>query len=133
MSSLEFPQPILNPPFDPPGEHWHIVEGEPPEWRPWRRQVLDFYRDPKAKDAQGQVSGNPIDLELGSRIRERVDRWREAGSPGVTRTTLELLQRRGPPRLPDQAGGCGGRRGRVDTVDRKMTKNQRDPRSCVRG
>jgi type III restriction enzyme len=129
MSSYEVPQPILNSPFDPPGEHWHIVEGEPPERRPWRRKILYFYRDPKAKDAQGQVSGIPIELELVNRIRERVDRWREAGYPGVTRTTLELLPRRGPPRLPDQAGGRGGRRGRADCSGQEVDGNQRDPRS----
>src|SRR5579883_1418086 len=92
MSSYEVPQPILNSPFDPPAEHWHIVEGEPPERRPGRRKAVYFYRDPKAKDAQGQVTGIPVALELVNLIRERVDAWRDAGYPGVTRTTLELLQ-----------------------------------------
>jgi type III restriction enzyme len=92
MSGYEVPQPILNSPYDPPGEHWHIVEGEPPERRPSRRRAVYFYRDPKAKDAQGQIAGVPIELDLVNLIRERVDKWRGEGYPGVTRTTLELLQ-----------------------------------------
>ena len=91
MSSYEVSQPILNSPFDMPGRHWHIVEGEPPECRQERRKAVYFYRDPKAKDAQGQVSGIPTELELVNRLRELVDAWRDAGYPGVTRTTLELL------------------------------------------
>ena len=92
MSSYEVPQPILNSPFDPPAEHWHIVEGEPPERRPGRRKAVYFYRDPKARDASGQVTGVAVEMELVDLIRERVDAWRAAGYPGVTRTTLELLQ-----------------------------------------
>ena len=48
MSTYEVPEPILNSPFEPPAEHWHIVEGEPPELRPGRRTAVYYYRDPKA-------------------------------------------------------------------------------------
>jgi type III restriction enzyme len=92
MSGYEVPQPILNSPFDPPAEHWHIVEGEPPERVMGRRKAVYFYRDPKAKNAQGQIGGVPVELTLVNLVRERLDRWREQGYPGVTRTTLELLQ-----------------------------------------
>lgn len=92
MSNYEVPQPILNSPYDLPGKHWHIVEGEPPERRPSRRRAVYFYRDPRAKDAQGQTRGIPVELDLVNLIRERVDRWRAEGYAGVTRTTLELLQ-----------------------------------------
>src|SRR5208337_1946463 len=92
MSGYEVPQPILNSPFDPPAEHWHIVEGEPPTRVQGRRRAIYFYRDPKAKDAQGQISGVPVELDLVNLIRERLDKWRAEGYPGVTRTTLELLQ-----------------------------------------
>ena len=34
----------------------------------------------------------PVELELVNLIRQRVDAWRNHGYPGVTRTTLELLQ-----------------------------------------
>jgi len=92
MSGYEVPQPILNSPYDPPAEHWHIVEGELPKRVPGRRRAVYFYRDPKAKDAQGQIAGVPVELDLVNLIRERLDKWRTEGYPGVTRTTLELLQ-----------------------------------------
>jgi type III restriction enzyme len=90
MSGYEVPQPILNSPFDPPAEHWHIVEGEPPTRVQGRRKAIYFYRDPKAKDAQGQISGVPVKLDLVNLIRERLDKWRAEGYPGVTRTPHEL-------------------------------------------
>ncbi len=94
MSNLEVPQPILNSPFAEPAEHWHIVEGEAPERRPGRRSAVYYYRDPKVKPATGQTSagGVPVELTLVNQIRERVQAWRTEGYPGVTRTTLELLQ-----------------------------------------
>lgn len=94
MSGYEVPEPILNSPFDEPAEHWHIVEGETPERRPGRRPAMYFYRDPKAKpdtDA-GRVVGTAIELTLVNHIRAQVKKWRLEGYPGVTRTTLELLQ-----------------------------------------
>ncbi|BFU95288.1 MAG: hypothetical protein NTNFB02_20100 [Nitrospira sp.] len=94
MSGYEVPEPILNSPFDEPTEHWHIVEGETPERRPGRRPAMYFYRDPKAKpDTEaGRVVGTAIELKLVNRIRVQVKKWRLEGYPGVTRTTLELLQ-----------------------------------------
>lgn len=94
MSGYEVPEPILNSPFDEPTEHWHIVEGEQPERRPGRRPAMYFYRDPKAKpDTEaGRVVGTAIELKLVNRIRAQVKKWRQEGYPGVTRTTLELLQ-----------------------------------------
>lgn len=94
MSSYEVPEPILNAPFEEPKEHWHIVEGEAPEQRPGRRPAMYFYRDPKAKAEKeyGNVIGTAIELKLVNRIRDQVKKWREHGYPGVTRTTLELLQ-----------------------------------------
>lgn len=94
MSAYEVPEPILNSPFEEPKEYWHIVEGEVPEQRPGRRPAMYFYRDPKAKPEKeyGNVVGTAIDLKLVNRIREQVKKWREQGYPGVTRTTLELLQ-----------------------------------------
>jgi type III restriction enzyme len=77
MSNLEVLQPILNPPFDEPVEHGHIVEGEPAERRPGRRPAVYFYRDPKAKPASGAPSagGVPVELTLVNLIRERV-KWK---------------------------------------------------------
>ena len=94
MSAYEVPEPILNSPFDEPHEHWHIVEGETPERLAGRRPAMYFYRDPKMKpdkEAGGAV-GTAVELTLVNRIREQVKKWRADGYPGVTRTTLELLQ-----------------------------------------
>jgi len=94
MSSYEVPEPILNSPYEEPGEHWHIVEGETPQKLPGRRPAMYFYRDPKAKperEARSEV-GTAIELKLVNRIRAQVKAWKEQGYPGVTRTTLELLQ-----------------------------------------
>lgn len=94
MSAYEVPQPILSSPFEEPKEHWHIVEGETPEQRPGRRPAMYFYRDPKAKPEKeyGSVVGTAIELKLVNRIRDQVKKWRAQDYPGVTRTTLELLQ-----------------------------------------
>jgi type III restriction enzyme len=102
--AYEVPEPILNSPFDEPAEHWHIVEGEAPERRPGRRPAVYYYRDPKAIPAPNETGtgGTPVELKLVNLIRERVKAWRTAGYPGVTRTSLELLQwwrRDGRPRL----------------------------------
>lgn len=94
MSAYEVPQPILNSPFEEPQEHWHIVEGETPDQRSGRRPSMYFYRDPKVRPEKeyGTVAGTAIELKLVNRIRDQVKRWRSEGHPGVTRTTLELLQ-----------------------------------------
>ncbi len=94
MSSYEVPEPILNSPFEEPREHWHIVEGETPRKLPGRRPAMYFYRDPKAKPEKyaGSEVGTAIELKLVNRIRGQVKAWKEQGYPGVTRTTLELLQ-----------------------------------------
>lgn len=90
MSNFEVPSPILCSPFEEPKEHWWILEGQPAERRTGRRPALYFYREP-AKDSE-QRGGLAIEMKLVNRIRERVNAWRESGYPGVTRTTLELLQ-----------------------------------------
>ncbi len=94
MSNFEVPEPILNFVFDEPRAHWCIREGEMPVERPGRRPAMYFYRDPKRKSggAPGEDRGVAITLLLVNRIRQRVMAWREQGYPGVTRTTLELLQ-----------------------------------------
>jgi len=93
MSGYEVPEPILNSPFAEPKEHWLIREGEPPERLPGRRAAGYFYRDPgaPATDDEHAARGQWVELTLVNLIRERVKQWRAQGWPGVTRTTLELL------------------------------------------
>jgi type III restriction enzyme len=92
--SYEVPQPILNSPYDEPRWHWWIEEGQPCEKREGRRASVYYYRPPRGAtgaDAGSEV-GTAIEMTLVNRIRERVKAWREAGWPGVTRTTEELLR-----------------------------------------
>lgn len=92
-SSFEVGEPILSSPFAEPGEHWWIEEGSLPERRLGRRPAGYFYRDPAALPAEGDgiIRGEWVELELVNLIRERLAAWR-GGYPGVTRTTLELLE-----------------------------------------
>ena len=90
MSNFEVPSPILNSPFEPPREHWWILEGQPAERREGRRPACYWYRSP-GRD-QNDRGGLLIELKLVNAIRERLRRWREEGWPGASRTTIELLQ-----------------------------------------
>ena len=82
---FEVPQPILNGPFDPPGEQWLLREGEPPEKRPGRRAAGYWYRDPRGgvQDSGGS-RGVWRDMALVNTIRARMEEWQAAGRPGVT-------------------------------------------------
>jgi type III restriction enzyme len=90
----EVQQPILNSPFEEPALHWDIREGEPPQVRQGRRKAIYYYRDPSFRPtfSSTRIGGVPVEMELVNRIRERVQAWRTAGYPGVTRMTTELLQ-----------------------------------------
>lgn len=93
MSAFEVEQPILNSPFEEPAEHWRIEEGHAPTRVSERRRAGYFYRDPKAPPPEpgDPARGSWEELELVNLIRERLAAWREAGYPGATRTTLDLL------------------------------------------
>jgi type III restriction enzyme len=93
MNRYEVPEPILNSPYEEPAEHWYIVEGEMPERRQGRRQALYYYRPPtRGEEAEASEGvGTAIELKLVNRVRERLKAWRKEGWPGVTGTTLELL------------------------------------------
>jgi len=94
MSAFEVEQPILNSPFEEPAEHWQIEEGHAPKRLPDRRRAGYFYRDPKAPlpEPGEPARGAWQELELVNLIRERLAQWRDAGYPGATRTTLNLIQ-----------------------------------------
>ncbi|HEX3105327.1 MAG TPA: hypothetical protein VHQ22_12840 [Terriglobales bacterium] len=101
----EVAEPILNRPFEKPSRYWYIREGEHPELRgteasPERRPAIIF--PPKDQRDTWTLDGTvlkrsedfPYGFELGlvNLIRERLEGWQHAGYPGVTRTTLELIQ-----------------------------------------
>jgi type III restriction enzyme len=93
LSSVEVGQPILCSPFAEPTEHWWIEEGKLAERREGRRPAGYWYRDPRAPEPEeGFTRGEWQPLDHVNLIRERVKGWRQQGYPGVTRTTLELLE-----------------------------------------
>ena len=96
MSRYEVPDPIINGPFEEPGQHWHIVEGETAELRPGRRLPVYYYRPPSfgtSRDPRGRENdvGIAIELKLVTFIRVKLIEWQTAGYPGASRVTLELL------------------------------------------
>lgn len=100
MSSYEVPTPILNPPFAEPLQHWYIQEGEEPELRSGRRPSIVF--PPQEGRTTWDISDGLLarsgaypgafELVLVNRIRGQVSAWRDAGWPGATRATQELLE-----------------------------------------
>ncbi|MBL8024693.1 MAG: DEAD/DEAH box helicase family protein [Elusimicrobia bacterium] len=100
MSGYEVDQPIINSPFAEPSQHYFIREGEPAERREGRRPSLVY--PPKEGNitwnlrdgalAESKAYKPAYEMVLVNRLRERVSSWRKQGYPGVTRTTLELLQ-----------------------------------------
>ena len=102
----EVSEPILNTPFAKPTRYWYIREGEQPEQRPAspehakRRPPVVF--PPRDQRDTWTLDGTVLkpskdfpdgfELALVTLIRERLESWQQAGYPGVTRTTLELIQ-----------------------------------------
>ena len=99
--SSEVNEPILNSPFDERLRYWFIREGEEPQLKQGRRPAIVY--PPLAADIDwnlGKVlKPSPADefapgfeMVLVNQIRKRVKDWRQQRYPGVTRTTLELLE-----------------------------------------
>jgi hypothetical protein len=100
MSSYEVSEPIINPPYEKASRYWYIREGEEPQRREGRRPPIIFPpRDQKEPWTLDEKILRPskeypagYELALVGLIRERLEAWQKAGCPGVTRTTLELIQ-----------------------------------------
>ena len=94
MAEFEVPQPIICSPFEEPTQHWLLQEGTEAQLLPGRRAAHYYYRMPgqEAGGDEGAPTGEKIDLPLVNLIRQRVSQWRAEGWPGVTGTTLELLE-----------------------------------------
>ena len=98
--SFEVEQPILNSAFEEPAQYWFIQPGETPEQRSGRRPSFVFR--PRDLTGEWDTSDGTLEalseyegafaLRLVNLVRERVKSWREQGYPGVTRTSLELLE-----------------------------------------
>ncbi len=98
--TYEVNEPILNSPFDEPSRYWFIRDGYEPELREGRRPSIVYPpREGSVEWELGQVlkPSRPdefapgYEMTLVNRLRERVREWREQDYPGVTRTTLDLL------------------------------------------
>ncbi|HKF47859.1 MAG TPA: hypothetical protein VKB38_10925 [Terracidiphilus sp.] len=100
MSEFEVAEPILNSPFEEPRRFWYIREGETPEQRDGRRPAIVF---PPRDQMHAWTTDEHVlrpsrlypagyELALVNLIRERRDAWERDGFPGVSRTTLDLLQ-----------------------------------------
>ena len=97
--SFEVLEPILNSPFEKPSRYWYIQEGEQPQMRDGRRPPVIFPPHDQKEEwtetallQRSKEYPGGYELALVSVIRERLKAWRRQGYPGVTRTTLELLQ-----------------------------------------
>ena len=94
MFDFQVESPIVNSPFLAPRRHWQIEEGTPPRVADARRKPEYFYRPPSyevSKEGMDEDVGYRIELLLVSRIRARLADWRDAGFPGASKLTLELL------------------------------------------
>ena len=94
MFDFQVESPIVNSPFLAPQRHWQIEEGTPPVLAQGRRKPVYFYRSPRyevSREGMDEDVGYQIELLLVSRIRARLAEWREAGYPGASKITLELL------------------------------------------
>lgn len=92
MNDFEVPEPIICTPFEEPACHWHLAEGQEPDKRDGRRPATYYFPAPTSQQPEtGGATGTAIELKLVNLIRTRVKQWRAEGYPGVTATTLELL------------------------------------------
>lgn len=77
---------IISSPFERPTHHWQRKTDNKLELITGRRAAGYEIFDTRANTVR------VVQLELVNRIRERVDAWREAGYPGVTSITRQLLE-----------------------------------------
>jgi len=84
-------QLIISGPYEEPSQHWkYDREARTFSLEPGRRPAGYIVATPRSKSFDDP--GIFVELPLVNRIRPRVKAWREAGYPGVTGTTLRLLQ-----------------------------------------
>ena len=94
MFDFQVTTPILNSPYEAPNRHWKIHEDQPAELVEARRKPVYFYRFPgkETANAEREDRGIQVELLLVSIIRRQMQAWRDAGYPGASATTLDLLR-----------------------------------------
>ncbi len=99
----EVENPIINSPFAEPRYHWQIEKAKQPIKAGGRRPASYFYRVPdsaaRGRKRKVQLSlggeldiGQKEDLDRVNWIRPKLEEWREAGYPGTSGVTKELLR-----------------------------------------
>lgn len=92
---------IINSPYEVPSRYWHYDrETRSFEKREGRRPAGYVVATPNAQGFDDP--GEFVEIELVNRIRPRVDKWRDAGYPGVTGITKRLLDHWNRERQPDE-------------------------------
>ncbi|MFL6260142.1 MAG: S24 family peptidase [Thermoanaerobaculia bacterium] len=86
------PDPILNNPYEEPGEHWVYQNGQPYRM-PGRRPASYWYKTERLGSAQGEIFAEEErdPLPLVNALREDVRRWRRTGYRGASPITRDLL------------------------------------------
>jgi type III restriction enzyme len=99
--SFEVGEPIQNSPFEEPLRYWYIREGEHPQLIEGSRRAAVVFPPRDQKRAWGEDErilrpskeyANGFEMVMVNLIRERVAEWKKQGYPGLTRTTLELIE-----------------------------------------
>jgi type III restriction enzyme len=99
--SFEVGEPIQNSPFEEPKRYWYIREGEHPQLIEEHRRAAVVFPPRDQKRAwelderilrPSKEYANGFELVMVNLIRERVAEWKKQGYPGLTRTTLELIE-----------------------------------------
>ena len=84
-------EPIVNSPFAEPTRHYRIRGGAPVLVE--ERRPSGFTPGLRTRGGQASMLEEEfVELPLVNEIRRRVRAWREAGYPGASRTTLDLLR-----------------------------------------
>ena len=82
---------IINSPYEYPSKHWKFAEeGQSHKLIKYRRPAGYIIADPRARPHQDK--GIFVELPLVNKIRQRVDKWRDDGYPGITGITKTLLE-----------------------------------------
>ena len=88
-------QPVLTSPYSEPDRHWKTVDGETrDEILPRRREADEPLPmgPPVAFQQSLALDRGTVDPGAIGRLRSEVRRWRDAGWPGTTNATRELLE-----------------------------------------
>lgn len=84
-------EPIINSPFGEPARHYRMRGGQAE--LVGTRRPSGFTPGLRTRGGQGTLLEEEyVELPVVNDIRERVRRWRDAGYPGASRTTLDLLR-----------------------------------------